>query len=312
MHLLSIHPAVVNTDLSSLVEVISSSSSLSKETSKNVKKRLPHLKRINQCYGMTENTALSHMTPSLDERHGSVGVLLPNLECKVCDVSTGQVLGACERGEICVRGPTMMKGYLKDQDASKQIIDGEGWLHTGDLGYYDQDEHFFIVDKLKDLIKFRGDQVSPSELESLLKAHPAVSDAAVIGFPDPEVGELPTAFIVSVNDDDLTEIEIIQYVDENAAPHKKLRGGVVFINSIPRSEEGEILRTELRDKMIQGKYKPVQMRRGSLFGIEENKRFSLKRNSSPVTRILPRSIETILEETPEQLQVPRSKSCVIL
>lgn len=312
VHLLSIHPAVVNTDLSSLVEVISSSSSLSKETSKNVKKRLPHLKRINQCYGMTENTALSHMTPSLDERHGSVGVLLPNLECKVCDVSTGQVLGACERGEICVRGPTMMKGYLKDQDASKQIIDGEGWLHTGDLGYYDQDEHFFIVDKLKDLIKFRGDQVSPSELESLLKAHPAVSDAAVIGFPDPEVGELPTAFIVSVNDDDLTEIEIIQYVDENAAPHKKLRGGVVFINSIPRSEEGEILRTELRDKMIQGKYKPVQMRRGSLFGIEENKRFSLKRNSSPVTRILPRSIETILEETPEQLQVPRSKSCVIL
>ena len=93
-------------------------------------------------------------------------------------------------------------------------------------------------------------QVSPSELEVLLKTHPAVIDAAVIGFPDPEVGELPTAFVVSMNEEDLTEMEVIQYVDENAATHKNLRGGVVFTNSIPRSEEGEILRTELRDKMI--------------------------------------------------------------
>lgn len=168
--------------------------------------------------------------------------------------------------------------------------------------------NFIITAFSKDAL-FSSHQVSPSELESLLRAHPAVEDAAVIGFPDPEVGELPTAFVVSKNEQDLTEIEIIQYVDENAAPHKKLRGGVVFISSIPVSAKGEVLRTELREKMIQGKYRPVQMRRGSLYGVED-KRFSLKRNSLPVTRILPRNNDTILEEKPEQ--IVRSKSCTIL
>ncbi|KAL9952242.1 hypothetical protein ACROYT_G039465 [Oculina patagonica] len=308
VHLLSNNPAVDNFDLSSLMEVMSSASPLSEETSRNVKRRLRQLRKISQCYGMTENTGMSHVTPSADAKHGSVGVLLPNLECKVCDVSTGEALGAEGRGEICVRGPTVMKGYLDNQDASDQMIDSEGWLHTGDVGYYDEDERFFIVDRLKDLIKFRGHQVSPSELESLLRAHPAIKDAAVIGVPDPEVGELPMAYVVSTNEEDLTEIEIMQYVDENAAPHKKLRGGVVFIPSIPKSANGEVLRAELKEKLIQGTYKPVQMRRVSLF-VNGDKRVSLKRNSLGM-RTMARNNDTILEEKPRE--VMRSKSCIIL
>ena len=156
-------------------------------------------------------------------------------------------------------------------------------------------------------------QVSPSELESLLRAHPAIKDAAVIGVPDPEVGELPMAYIVSENEEDLTEIEVMQYVDENAAPHKKLRGGVVIIPSIPKSADGEVLRTKLKAKLLQGKYKPVQMRRASLFPTED-KRFSLKRHSLG-PRIFARNNDTILEDLEEEAthaQVTRSKSCLIL
>ena len=153
--------------------------------------------------------------------------------------------------------------------------------------------------------------MSPSELESLLRAHPAIKDAAVIGVPDPEVGELPMAYIVGENEEDLTEIEVMQYVDENAAPHKKLRGGVMFIPSIPKSDNGEVRRAELKEKLIQGKYKPVQMRRTSVFPTED-KRFSLKRHSLG-QRIFARNNSTILEdleETPRE--VTRSKSCLIL
>jgi len=154
--------------------------------------------------------------------------------------------------------------------------------------------------------------VSPSELESLLRAHPAIRDAAVIGVPDPEAGELPMAYIVSENEEDLTEIEVMQYVDENAAPHKKLRGGVVFIPSIPKSEDGEVLRTQLKEKLIQGKYKPVLMRRTSVFPTED-KRFSLKRHSLG-PRIFLRNNGTILEDPVEEKprEVTRSKSCLIL
>lgn len=311
VHLLSHNPAVDNFNLSSLVEVMSSASVLSEETSRNLQKRLPKLRRISQCYGMTEITGMSHMTPSDDPKHGSVGVLLPNLECKVCEVSAGEELGVGARGEICVRGPTVMKGFLNNQDATDQMIDDSGWLHTGDIGYYDEDQHFFIVDSLKNVIKFKGHQVSLSELESLLRAHPAIKDAAVIGVPDPEVGELPMAYIVSENEEDLTETEVMQYVDENAAPHKKLRGGVVFVSSIPKSADGEVLRTELKEKLLQGKYKPLLMRRASLFPME-NKRFSLKRHSLG-PRIFARNNDTILEDLEEKpREVTRSKSCVIL
>ncbi|XP_067023136.1 uncharacterized protein [Acropora muricata] len=122
----------------------------------------------------------------------------------VVDASTCQSLGEGQRGEICIRGPTVMKGYLNNQKASELSFDQDGWLHTGDIGYYDDIKHLFIVDKLKDLIKFRRHQVSPSELETLLRSHPAIKGAVVVGVPDHQGGEVPMAYVVSKNDDELT------------------------------------------------------------------------------------------------------------
>ncbi|EDO41288.1 predicted protein, partial [Nematostella vectensis] len=136
------------------------------------------------------------------------------------------------------------QGYLNDPDSTSQIIDADGWLHTGDLGHFDIDENFYIVDRLKELIKYKGYQVPPAELEAILVLHPSITDAAVIGVPDDEAGELPRAYVVS--DGSLTEQDVMQFVEERVAPYKKLRGGVEFIDSMPRSVSGKILRRELK------------------------------------------------------------------
>jgi len=191
------------------------------------------------------------MTPADNNKHGSLGVLLPNLRCKVVDVETGENLGHGQDGEICVKGPTVMKGYLNNPEATAQTIDSDGWLHTGDIGHYDEDEHFYIVDRVKELIKYNGYQVPPAELEALLISHPDIEDAAVIGIPNLEVGELPMAFVVRKANATLTEKDVEIFVDENVAPYKKLRGGVEFIDEIPKSLSGKILRRELKDKLNQ-------------------------------------------------------------
>lgn len=310
LHLLARQPGIERFQLASLTEVISSAHTLTEELSKKVRKRMPNIKRITQCYGLTESTALSHMTPQVNAKERSVGELLPNLECKVFDASTGQSIGEGQRGEICIRGPTVMKGYLNNQKASELSIDQDGWLHTGDIGYHDDNEHLFIVDKLKDLIKFRGHQVSPSELETLLRSHPAIKDAVVVGVPDPEGGEVPMAYVVSKNDDELTEIEVMEYVDENAAPYKKLRGGVEFVSAIPTTTDGQALRAELAERQRNGKSRAVLRRRSSVvYNLKEDRKFSIKRFSvSPTTR--PGVISPIIEEKP--LTVARSQSCVLL
>ncbi|KAJ7379780.1 hypothetical protein OS493_012526 [Desmophyllum pertusum] len=151
---------------------------------------------------MTELSPVCHVTPFDNIKYGSVGVLLPNLECKVVDIENGNELGLNKEGEICVKGPTVMKG---------------------DIGHYDEDEHFFIVDRLKELIKYKGFQVPPAELESLLISHSAIEDAAVIGVPDARAGELPKAFVVKKANEEITEEEIVKYIEERVAPHKTLR-----------------------------------------------------------------------------------------
>src|SRR4029077_13700674 len=125
---------------------------------------------------------------------GSVGHCAPNTECKIVNLETGEPVGRNQEGELCVRGPQIMKGYLKRPEATAQTIDGDGWLHTGDIGYADDDDHFFIVDRKKELIKYKGFQVAPAELEAILLTHPAVADAAVIPIPDDEAGEIPKAY----------------------------------------------------------------------------------------------------------------------
>ena len=229
-------------DLSKLKTIFSGAAPLGESISRACMKRLGV--GIRQGYGMTETSPVTHSTPGGDGRVklGSVGPPAPNTESKVVNPETGVELGANEEGEICVRGPQIMKGYLNKPDATAHTIDAENWLHTGDIGYADEEGHFFIVDRVKELIKYKGFQVAPAELEGLLLSHPAIADAAVIPLPDEEAGEVPKAFIVLKGE--ATAEEIIDFVEKQVAPHKRIRE-VEFIDKIPRSAAGKILRRVL-------------------------------------------------------------------
>src|SRR5918997_1939013 len=189
---------------------------------------------------MTETSPVTHSSPAppIPLKFGSVGVPAPNTECKIIDLETGEMLPPGQRGEVCVRGPQVMKGYLNSPDATAETIDPHGWLHTGDIGYADEDGHFFIVDRAKELIKYKGFQVAPAELESLLLTHPAVADAAVVPVPDEEAGEIPKAFVVLKPGSPLAPAdapeELMGYVAARVAPHKKIRL-VELIDQIPKS-----------------------------------------------------------------------------
>jgi acyl-CoA synthetase (AMP-forming)/AMP-acid ligase II len=154
-------------------------------------------------------------------------------------------LGPNQEGELCVRGPQVMTGYLNNAEATAHTIDADNWLHTGDIGYADEDAHFYIVDRVKELIKYKGFQVAPAELEAMLLTHPAVADAAVIPCPDEEAGEVPKAFVVLKNE--VTDEELMEFVTERVAPHKKIRM-IEFVSQIPKSASGKILRRVLVDQ----------------------------------------------------------------
>jgi acyl-CoA synthetase (AMP-forming)/AMP-acid ligase II len=238
------HPAVGRYDLSSLHTIFSAAAPLGAELERAVAARLGcHVK---QGYGMTEASPGTHMAPHDPARGkpGSVGMPVPNTDCKLVDVETGAELGANEDGEICVRGPQVMKGYLNRPDSTAETIDSEGWLHTGDIGYADSDGHFFIVDRKKELIKYKGFQVAPAELEALLVTHAAVADAAVIPSPDEEAGEVPKAFVVLKSDHAATADGLIAFVASHVSPYKKIRL-VEFVDQIPKSPSGKILRRVL-------------------------------------------------------------------
>ena len=174
---------------------------------------------------MTEASPLTHFTPMNLEKidRGTSGQCVSNTECKVVDVLTGEELGPNCEGELLIRGPQVMQGYLNRPEDTAATIDSEGWLHTGDVGYADEDGFFYIVDRVKELIKYKGLQVAPAELEAVLYTHPAVADAAVIPSPDPEAGEIPKAFVVLKSE--ATAEEIMSYVAARVAPHKKIRRG---------------------------------------------------------------------------------------
>jgi acyl-CoA synthetase (AMP-forming)/AMP-acid ligase II len=164
---------------------------------------------------------------------------------KVVHVATGTELGPDQEGEICVRGPQVMKGYLNCPEATAAMIDGDGWLHTGDIGYADEEGCFFIVDRVKELIKYKGLQIAPAELEAVLLGHPSVADAAVIPFPDEEAGQVPKAFVVLKGE--VAPDEILAYVAVRVAPYKKIRC-IEVIDQIPKSASGKILRRLLIER----------------------------------------------------------------
>jgi acyl-CoA synthetase (AMP-forming)/AMP-acid ligase II len=239
---LSKHPLVDKYDLSRARWALSAAAPLGAPAAAAFTERLGT--QLIQAYGMTEVSGATHIGSCLPGKikPTSGGTLLPNVECVVVDSLSGAALPRGEQGEIWVRGPVVMQGYLGRPDATEATIDTERWLHTGDIGYVDADGDIFIVDRVKELIKYKGLQVAPAELEALLLGHPAVADAAVIPSPDEEAGEVPKAFVV-LRSPTPTQ-EIMDYVAARVAPHKKIRR-METIETIPKSATGKILRRVL-------------------------------------------------------------------
>lgn len=238
------HPIVENYDLSSIKSIMSGAAPLGADLLNEAATRIKC--DIFQGYGMTELSPVSHATPQGQGKPGSVGVTVPNAECRIVDIDgNDQPVGG--EGEVWVKGPLVMKGYLNNPEATAATIDSDGWLHTGDVGRFDEDGHLYIVDRLKELIKFKGFQVAPAELEALIVTHPDVADVAVIGIADVEAGELPKAFVVKKPDATVTAEDIQDFVKERVASYKQIRD-VEFLDEIPKSASGKILRRLLRDR----------------------------------------------------------------
>lgn len=243
-------PVVDDYDLSSLRTIFSGAAPLGAELARACEARLGC--EVIQGYGMTEASPATHITAPGHGRAGAVGVCVPNMECRLVSVETGEdVNNVGERGEIYVRGPQVMKGYLNCPEATAQTLDSEGWLHTGDVAYADEAGYFFIVDRAKELIKYKAFQVAPAELEALLLTHPSIADAAVVPSPDEEAGEVPKAFVVVRDGREMTEEDVLGFVASHVAPHKKVRR-VEFVTQIPKSPSGKILRRILTAREREG------------------------------------------------------------
>ncbi|XP_071447608.1 luciferin 4-monooxygenase-like [Hetaerina americana] len=254
MVFLSKDPRVERYDLSSVSEILCGAAHLAGDLEGKVESIMNrHRSRIGappcfvrQGYGLTEMTLGVMTSPPGGKKLGSVGCLFPGVQAKVVDLKTGKALGPNKEGELCFQGRIMMKGYINNKEATVNMIDKDGWLHSGDIGYYDRDGHFYIIDRLKELIKYKGFQVPPAELEGLLLQHPLIQDAAVIGIPNEVAGEVPKAFVVKQKGAKLSEADVISFVEKRVSSPKRLRGGVRFLESIPKTASGKILRRELR------------------------------------------------------------------
>ncbi|XP_076442304.1 putative 4-coumarate--CoA ligase 1 [Babylonia areolata] len=241
-------PMVDEFDLTSIRFMVSGAAPLGTSLTAECQERLGV--SIYQGYGLTETSPVISVDCS-PGHPGTIGHLLPNTHAKLVDPETGKPVGVGEMGEFCMQGPQKMMGYYHNQQATDHMIDSQGWLHTGDLGYMREDGFVVIEDRLKELIKYKGFQVPPAELESLLLTHPAVQDVGVIGVPSEEVGELPRAYVVLKPDMAATETDIVSFVEQKVSSGKWLRGGVEFVEEIPKSPSGKILRRVLKARALQ-------------------------------------------------------------
>ena len=242
-------PAVSQFDLSSVRLVFSGAAPLGEDIARELSQRLGC--PVVQGYGMTEASPVTHLSPTRNApaRPGSIGWVVPNTEVQIVDPVSGAALGTGSEGELLIRGPQIMKGYLNRPEDTAASIDRDGWYHSGDVGYVDAEGWFYIVDRTKELIKYKGLQVAPAELEALLLTHPAVLDVAVVRRPDEEAGEVPKAFVVLKADEAskaTTGEAIMAWVAQRVAPHKRVRH-LEFIDQIPKSASGKILRRLLVD-----------------------------------------------------------------
>jgi acyl-CoA synthetase (AMP-forming)/AMP-acid ligase II len=243
-------PAVSQFDLSSVRLVFCGAAPLSDDVARELATKLGC--PVVQGYGMTEASPVTHLSPTRNApwKPGASGKIVCNTEVKLVSVDTGRQLGVGEEGELLMRGPQIMKGYLGQPAATADAIDAEGWYHTGDVGYVDADGFFFIVDRTKELIKYKGLQVAPAELEAVLLTHPAVFDCAVFRKADTEAGEVPKACVVLKPDASsraTSAEELMAFVAERVAPHKRIRH-LEFIEQVPKSASGKILRRLLIDR----------------------------------------------------------------
>ncbi|NMN99022.1 AMP-binding protein [Antrihabitans stalactiti] len=249
------HPLVEQYDLSSVRQILTGAAPMDEALGTALLARVPA--QLLQGFGMTELSPISHATPIGDDSIsiGSIGIALPNIEFKVVDVDTGKEVpdspgGRTASGEMLVRGPNAMQGYLGNEEATRATITPDGWLHTGDIVEVGPRHEVYVVDRLKELIKYKGYQVPPAELEALLLTHPAIADAAVVAHPDEEAGEIPRAFLVLQNGAEASAEELIAWIADRIAPHKRIRL-VDFIDAIPKSVSGKILRKDLKGRPVQ-------------------------------------------------------------
>ncbi|GEK80267.1 AMP-binding protein [Agrococcus baldri] len=242
------HPLVDDHDLSSLHTIMSGAAPLDEALGRAVEQRLGV--EMLQGYGMSELSPVSHVIPrGSGAPLRSSGPTIPNMQSKIVDIETGEEIplpeeGVSARGELWVRGPNVMLRYLDDEAATAETIDADGFLHTGDIAEADAAGNIAIVDRLKELIKYKGYQVAPAELEALLLTSQDVADAAVVGVPDDEAGEIPKAFVVRASEAATAE-SVMAFVAERVSPYKRVRA-VEFIDAIPKSSAGKILRKDLR------------------------------------------------------------------
>jgi acyl-CoA synthetase (AMP-forming)/AMP-acid ligase II len=242
------HPAVEGRDFSALRYMLSAAAPLDAELARTASERLNV--EVAQGYGMTELSPGTHTVPdgaAAEAPPGTVGRMWPNTEARLVSLETGEDVGPGEEGELWIRGPQRMKGYFGLPEETDTMIDAEGWLHTGDIATVDENGWWFIVDRAKELIKYKGYQVAPAELEAVLLASPDVADAAVIGVYDERGDEVPKAFVVRSPGSTATEGDVLAFVEERTAAYKRVRR-VEFIDEVPKAASGKILRRELRDR----------------------------------------------------------------
>ncbi|CAL4124623.1 unnamed protein product, partial [Meganyctiphanes norvegica] len=236
-------PLITSAELESVHTVMCGAAPVPPTAASVLKQKTSNPIFFQEGFGMTE-TLCTHMTPLGGERLGSSGILMPHIRAKVIDLNTGEALPPDVPGELCIQSPTNMTRYHGNEKATLETIDEDGWLHTGDVATYGEDGYFSIVDRIKELIKVKGLQVSPSELEELLLQHPAVLDVGIIGVEDDRAGEVPRAYVVAK--DKVSAEELHAFLNPRIAKHKQLLGGIQFIDELPKNPTGKIMKKELK------------------------------------------------------------------
>ncbi|XP_047521268.1 4-coumarate--CoA ligase 2-like isoform X2 [Pieris napi] len=240
------HPAVTPAHLQSLKSVVCGAASLAKSDVEALLKKNRNI-RFRQGYGLTETNGGLVIGRNDDTNYASVGHPVGSCQIKISDLKTQEALGPGQEGEILVRGPVLMSGYYENEEANKEVFTSDGWLKTGDVGKYDENKYLYITDRLKELIKVKGFQVAPAELETIVRTHPKVLDCAIVGIKDPISGEAPKAFVVPQAKQTIDSKELLEYVNTQVVAFKKIKE-VQFVTEIPKNPAGKVLRRVIKEK----------------------------------------------------------------